>query len=212
MKNGETFLRQTAPAADGLFRLLNQYGWQKMRAWIKRSKPQTHAEFEQRHAEFEANDVAREIVAGSILQLAFMGLKQCSLPWPKSPETLGFESAMNNIDSVLPKPRVNKFSLPDEWCVGRLIGNLPLGIVIYACRNHYNHMDDKRLSTLNELVFNHLHLLEPNPGNGLSFDLSDETRHRSYAVLWMLGWTDTVSGLGYPKYAADMTQALRIKI
>ena len=212
MTTGATFLKETAPAAEGLFKLLNQYGWQKMRAWAERSKSQTRAEFDQRHTEFEANDIAREVIAGSILQLAYMGLKQHSLPWPKSPEAVAFENGMNDIIAQLRKPRVEEFSLPEEWCIGRSIGNLPLGVVVYAGRNHYNHVDEKRLLTLNEVVFNHLHVLEPHPGNGLSFDLSDGKRHRSYSVLWVLGWTDTVSGVGYPKYLKDMSHALRAEI
>jgi hypothetical protein len=209
---GVTFLKQTAPAAEGLFNLLNQYGWQKMRAWAERSKPETRGEFDQRHAEFEANDVAREVIAGSVLQLAFMGLKQHSSPWPKSSAALAFENGMNEIIAELPNPRVERFSLPAEWCVGRSVGNLPLGIVVYAGRNHYNHTDEKRLSTLNEVVFNHLHVLEPHPGNGLSLDLSDGKVHRAYSVLWVLGWTDRVSGVGYPKYLKDMSHALRVEI
>jgi hypothetical protein len=57
-------------------------------------------------------------------------------------------------------------------------------------------------------VFNHLHVLEPNPGNGLSFDLSDGKQFRSYAVLWALGWTDNASGPGYSNCEKDMSKAL----
>ena len=212
MTSGATFLRQTAPAAEGLFKLLNQYGWQKLRAFADLPGSHTREEFQRRREEFEANDVAREIIAGSILQIAYTGIKEHSSPWPKSPEALAFEKGMNDINAELPTPRVKSFLLPEEWCVGRSIGNLPLGIVVYAGRNQYNHTDEKRLSTLNGVVFDHLHVLEPRPGNGLSFDLSDGKTHRSYSVLWALGWTDTASGVGYPKYLKDMSHALRVEI
>lgn len=210
MNDGRSYLKDTAPAAEGLFKLLNQYGWQKMRALADRFNAKTREEFDSRHAEFGATDNAREIIAGSILQLAFVGIKQHGVAWPKPPETLAFEKGMNDIIAELPNPRVAQITLPQEFCVGRLIGNLPLGVVVYAGRNQYNHTDQKRLSTLNEIVFNHLHVLEPNPGNGLSFDLSDGKRFRSYAVLWALGWTDTSSGLGYAKYEGDMSKALSV--
>ena len=203
-------MKETAPAAEGLFKLVNQYGWQKMRAWANRVNSKTRKEFDSHHADFGATDAAREIIAGSILQLAFIGIKQHGFPSPKSPETLEFERGMNDIIAELPKPRVKQLSLPEELCVGRLVGNLPLGIVVYAGRNQYNHTSEERLSTINEVVFNHLHELEPNPGNGLSFDLSDDKHFRSYAVLWALGWTDTSSGLGYPTYKRDMSNALRV--
>ncbi len=210
MPDGAAFLRETAPAAEGLFKLLNQYGWQKMRAVADRSNAKTRDEFDVKHAEFEANDVAREVIAGSVLQLAFAGLKEHSVPWLKSPEALHFERGMNSIIAELPASRLKQFALPDEWCVGRSIGNLPLGIVVFAGRNQYNHAGDERLRPLNEVVFNHLHVLEPSPGNGLSFDLSDGKHFQAYAVLWMLGWTDTESGVGYPKYLRDMSEALRV--
>lgn len=206
--DGASYMKQTAPAAEGLFKLLSQYGWQKMRAWADRVNARTNEDFERHRIEFSATYTAREVIAGSILQLAYAGIKEHAKPWPKPPETLAFEKGMNDIIANLPNPRIKQFALPEEFCAGRSIGNLPLGIVVYAGRNQYNHSEEKRLSSLNEVVFNHLHVLEPNPGNGLSFNLPDGKRYRSYAVLWALGWTDTVSGLGYPRYEEDMSRVL----
>lgn len=211
MRDGHSYLASTAPATEGLFKLLNQYGWQKMRALADLLNVKTRDEFDQHHAAFTCVDVAREVVAGSILQIAYVGIKKFAVAQAKSVETLNFEDGMNKIIAELPNPRIVQLLLPDGFCVGKLIGNLPFGMVVYAARNQYNHFDEGRLSVLNEIVFNHLNTLWPRPGNGLSFDLSDGTVYRSYSALWALGWTDTSKGLGYSAYKEDMSSALHVE-
>ena len=159
MRDGHSYLLSTAPAAEGLFKLLNEYGWQKMRALVDRSNSKTRKEFDERHAAFTGVDIAREVVAGSILQIAFVGIRKFAPPAAKPPETLRFEAGMNKIIAELPNPRSPKVTLPVDFCVGRLIGNLPFGMIVYAARNQYNHFDEDRLSVINEIVFNHLHTL-----------------------------------------------------
>lgn len=204
----------TAPAAEGMFRLLNEYGWQKMRAFVDLTKSKAQEDLERHKGEFFSTDVAREIVAGSILQLAYVAIERFAVRGEKSQHTIRFEGEINRLIGESHATRwtaKSLFSLPEGFCVGRAIGDLPLGVVVYAGRNQYNHFGEKRLSVLNEVVFNHLHNMWPAPGNGMSFNLYDGGRPRSYSVLAALGWTDSSNGLGYAAYKRDLCNILQIE-
>lgn len=101
--------------------------------------------------------------------------------------------------------------LPPKFCVGRELGDLPIGMVIYAARNQYNHFDEKRLSVVNEVVFNYLHIASPNPPNDLSFNLYDHRNYYCYSCLVALGWTDSENEPSYNKYKRDISAILEIK-
>jgi hypothetical protein len=45
VNDGTTYLKETAPAAEGLFKLLNKYGRQKMRALADRFNSKMQEEF-----------------------------------------------------------------------------------------------------------------------------------------------------------------------
>ncbi len=212
MEDAHAYMKGTAPAVEGLFKLLNQYGWEKMRALVALTKTKTRLELEDRKKTYSSTDIAREVVAGSILQIAYVAIASYAKPDGKSTIALHFESEINRLIRENPdlKPRSDKFELPIQFCVGRDIGHLPLGVIVFAGRNQYNHFyEGKRLSVVNELVFNHLHAMWPKPKNGLSFDLRPGKLF-SYSVLVALGWTDTSRGLGYNAYQRDMTDVLQM--
>lgn len=205
----------TAPATEGLFRLLNEYGWQKMRAFVDLTNSKTRAELEERKEAFSSTDVAREVIAGSILQIAYIAIERYAVQKGKSEKALHFEAEINRLILENPNTRwkANKpFVLPDEFCVGREIGDLPLGMIVFAGRNQYNHFADERLSVLNEVVFNHLHNMWPSSKNGLSFNLYEAKRPRSYSVLAALGWTDSTKELGYSAYKRDLCEVLQVEL
>jgi hypothetical protein len=205
-------MTSTAPAVEGLFNLLNSYSRQKMRAFVDLTKSRTSEELERHNEDFSSTDMAREVIAGSIFQIAYFAIKRYAVFKGKSGNALHFESEINRILRENPKARSkNVFSLPEEFCVGRDIGHLPLGIIVYAARNQYNHFDEMRLSVLNEVVFNHLHNLWPNPGNALSFNLYDGKHFYSYSALAALGWTDSAKGPGYFSYKKDLSDVLQIE-
>lgn len=205
-------MRSTAPATEGLFRLLNEYGWSKMRAIVNLAKACTRDELEQHKESFSSTDVAREVIAGSILQIAFVALERYAVPTGKSENALHFETEINRLIQEIPAARTKgHFSLPDKFCVGRDIGHLPLGMLIYAGRNQYNHFNENRLSVMNEVVFNHLHALWPSPPNGLTFDIYKEKRIHAYSIIAALGWNDSTKGPGYSAYKQDMSDILRIR-
>ncbi|MGB3425897.1 MAG: hypothetical protein WBF84_03020 [Castellaniella sp.] len=214
MEDALAYLKGTAPASEGLFKLLNQYGWHKMRTFVAMTKSSTRIELDAHNDSFSSINIAREVVAGSILQIAYVAISRYSEPQGKSESAIHFESEINRLIRDYPelKPRTKKFELPLQFCLGRHIGDLPLGIVIYAGRNQYNHFHEgKRLSVLNEVVFNHLHTMWPDPPNELSFDLKPG-HFFSYSILAALGWVDTFRGLGYEAYKRDMGELLRVDL
>lgn len=89
---------------------------------------------------FIAESVARAAICGSILQITYMAVQLYSTNEVIPP---AFQSV------VVPK-NASKF------CIGREIRGVPVGLIIYAGRNQHNHMDEMRLSPLNETVFEYL--------------------------------------------------------
>lgn len=208
MEDAKSFLINTEPALKGLFNLLNGYGWQKMRAFVDMTNSKTREQLDSHKSNFSSVDVAREIIAGSILQIAFVAVKEYAVPEGKSKGVLRFELEMNRLIQENPNARTKSLNLPGSFCVGREIGDLPIGLIIYASRNQYNHYYEKRLNVVNEVIFNHLNILWPNPHNGLSFDIYDKNKFYSYSALAALGWIDSNEGMGYEKYKIDMSEIL----
>lgn len=212
METARSYIERTKPAAEGLFKILNSYAWEKIRAFVEITKSRTRDDLDARKAEFEATDVAREVIAGSILQLAYFAIDSFAVFSAKSEGALHFESEINRLVRESPKARVKgAFSLPEKFCVGRDIGDLPLGMLVFAGRNQYNHYGEDRLSVVNEVVFNALHQMWPEPVNGRSFNLYDGKRFRSYSVLCALGWVANDVGTGYGPYSKDLNHVLQIE-
>lgn len=210
MDDALAYFRGIEPAALGLFRLLNTYGWHKMNALASMLEGASRQDFVHRKANFDSVDAAREVIAGSILQIAYFGIKRHGASSGKSPKALHFEAEMNRLIGRSQKPRIKRFELPVDFCVGREVGHLPIGMLVYAGRNQYNHFDDARLGVVNEVVFNQLNQLFPDPGNGLSFHVLGAGRPLSYSVINALGWTDNDTALGFEPFQRDMFDMLQI--
>lgn len=108
-------------------------------AWVADNETAINASLAaQRH--FIAESVARAAICGSILQITYMAIQLYSKNEIVPP---AFQSV------VVPKNAI-------KFCIGREIRGVPVGLIIYAGRNQHNHMDEMRLSLLNETVFEHL--------------------------------------------------------
>ena len=94
--------------------------------------------------DFWEESFALATLCGSVLQIAAMGIQWFSLN-QEIPEDLPEE-----LQSLLTKSK-NKLA---KFCIGRRVRTVPIGLVIYAGRNQYNHMDDENLSPLNTTIFN----------------------------------------------------------
>lgn len=215
MQDARTYMEDTRPAVEGLFRLLNQYDWQGMREIVAVINSKTEGELAANKANLGSKDIAREVIAGSILQIAYVAIAKYACPAAKSSNVISFESGINKLmkaESGHVRKDIKKktFELPKKFCIGRDFGLLPLGMIVYAGRNQYNHFyDGKRLCLVNELVFNHLLQLYPNPRSGFSFDLCPNQLF-SYSILAALGWIDNKSELAYDAYKRDMCDVLQV--
>ena len=209
MENAKSFMQSTDLAARGLFELLDKYHTHKVEAFVVifNSKDANALATHRQH--YTSVDIAREVISGSILQIAYAAINDYSKPSEKSEGAIYFESEINRLIDEASNPRIIKFNLPNKFCVGRELGDLPIGMVIYAARNQYNHASAARLKVENEIVFNYLHSANPSPPNGLSFNLYDENNYYSYSCLVALEWHGAD---GHEKYKADISSILDIEL
>lgn len=115
-------------------------------------------------------------LCGSVLQIAYMGITLFS---------------SNNVIPDSCKSFVNKGKKgkdPIRYCIGREVRGLPIGIVIYAARNQYNHWDDPKPRRITQAVFDTLASVYGSVKDP-AFDLSNpELKIYSHNVLGLLGW------------------------
>ena len=212
MEDAKSFMTTTEPAIAGLFRLLNTYEHHKMRAFIDIVNSKTLGESSKHQKNYTSVDIAREVISGSIIQIAYIATKLYAKLNEKPHCAIRFEAEINRLIKENKSTKAKPISFPEKFCVGREIGGLPIGLIIFAARNQYNHIDADRLKGVNEVVFNHMHCLWPNPPNGMSFDLCDNNFYYSYSVLAALGWTDDHNTSGQDKYRADLTDIVGVEL
>ena len=97
----------------------------------------------QAQKEYFAESFAISALCGSLLQIASMGIQLFS-----TNEEIA-EDLPEILRSVIkPKSKVPRF------CIGRRVRNVPIGLIIYAGRNQFNHIDEEKLSGVNTTIFN----------------------------------------------------------
>lgn len=133
-------------------------------------------------------------LCGSILQIAFMGIRLFS----KNAE-------IPDSCSQIVEPQQKK-AIP--FCIGREIHQLPIGVIIYASRNQYNHLDDEQPHRITQSVFHALAYAHCNdPFLDLAFDLGnsliDARVIARTVVTSLLGWNY------YKDYHEDMKKLLQ---
>lgn len=132
-------------------------------------------------------------LCGSVLQIAFMGISLFS---------------NNNVIPSSCKRFVNKAEKGKDavrYCIGREVRGLPIGIVIYAARNQYNHWDDPKPRRITQAVFEGLALVHGSLRDP-AFDLSNPNlKIYSHNVLGLLGWHS------FDGYWADIHKLLGIE-
>lgn len=137
--------------------------------------------------------VSRNAIAGAIVQIAFMGIKMHSkrTDIPEGWEAFGVSS----------KGSRNNLRL---FGGGRLVwGQVPVGLVIYAARNQYNHYDEAPKNALVQEVFRRIRSYGR---ENLAFEdvPSFDTNAEGVAdhLLSLLGWNS------YEQVAADLRAVL----
>ncbi len=133
----------------------------------------------------EGLSFARDALYGLIFQVAYQGLKLFSTN-----------------TTALPSFCVAGYGGAIPFMVGRQVRNVPLGLIIFAVRNHFNHLDlGNRLYEINLHVFrelsrNHdlgLHQIDPD------FDLQNPQLDRyTTNAAELIGWGS------YEAYSEDM--------
>jgi hypothetical protein len=143
--------------------------------------------------EYFGYTVSKATISGSILQIAFMGIKLLSL---NSTIPVGCGDIVGAGGGTV------------RFCIGRPIRGVPIGLVVYAGRNQYNHMDEGAYFPVTTKVFDRLYTGQTEEGENYidpAFDLSD--RDLSYSlsdnVLAVIGWKD------HNSYITDMKAMLR---
>ncbi len=95
--------------------------------------------------EYIGYTVAQSTICGSILQISSMGIQ-----WFSKNELI--PSQYQKI--------IKEGSSPVKYCIGRLIRNIPIGLIIYAGRNQYNHMNEVKYRPITKKVFDQLACFE----------------------------------------------------
>lgn len=131
---------------------------------------------------------SRSVICGSILQIACMLIEKIS----DNKEEFQFITSINE--------KAIKF------CIGRSVRDTPIGLIIYAARNQYNHWD---VGGVNRKIFDHIAKREVEVNGAVttfkdpSFNL-DLEYHDIYAdqIMSLMGWNS------YTKYKSDMLNML----
>ena len=125
-------------------------------------------------------------LCGSVLQIAFMGISLFS---------------GNNVIPDSCKCFVNKEQDAVRYCIGREVRGIPIGIIIYAARNQYNHWDNSNPGRITQAVFDCLALAHGSVKDP-AFDLSNPMKIYSDNILGLLEW------YSYNDYHVDMLQLI----
>jgi hypothetical protein len=194
------YVKQTEPAVQHLFSGLAAYQSSSLPSvlkyrchdgMIRMTKEENEALLDAYEAHF-ALEFARAVLSGSILQIAYTGIKKYGYPVTVSPRCLDLNVKASTSGTV--------------FCVGRLVKNIPLGLLIYAGRIQYNHWEEGEPSNpIARQVFRELSTAYSDDQDfDLGYVLNYPTpRPVSHYILSLeLGWSS------YQQYLEDMIAIL----
>lgn len=114
--------------------------------WIAENAPAIQSSLKAQR-EFSAESFALATLCGSVLQIAAMGIQ-----WFSKNKEIS-EALPEALHPLVQSGKTGK--IPIEFCIGRKVRSVPIGLLIYAGRNQYNHMDmNEKLKPLNTTIFN----------------------------------------------------------
>jgi len=178
------------PVFSGVFKDEKSYR-KNAEIWYKQNENSIRKSL-QYQKKFAAESFALSTLCGALLQIAFMAFQLFS---------------KNQVVPEEFRHVIKGKSKAASFCIGRIVRKVPLGLIVYAGRNQYNHMDDKTLREPNLTIFEMLSknnelkitesLIDP------SFDLrNDIVLNYSANITALLGWRR------YDFYKADLVNAL----
>ena len=185
-------INDTCLAVSKLMKTLSSFEQEIMNSLARMTKTSNPTEQTNQVKNIFSQLIPRDAIAGAILQIAFMGMRLFPKTGSKNDTVAFLERRVN--ETVTSK---KECSYPQSYCVGREIIGIPVGLLIFAARNLYNHQDEpvKKLQYYNKIIFEVLDNCFKKIGTtGLGFDLhSDKPIMYSYSVVMLLGWTYTVA-------------------
>lgn len=133
---------------------------------------------------------AQGTLCGGILQIAAMGIRKYSA------------------NTVIPVKvqGIPKIKNAEKFCIGRKVRELPMGLIIYAGRNQYNHLDEENYREPTKAIFSQLAQMKyPNiePLLDPAFDLDNPG-----IITYSSNITAVLEWRSYEKYEADMLAML----
>lgn len=138
-----------------------------------------------------ARSFSEAALCGSTLQVAFMGLFRFSGNTTIPPDCTGLVRPAN-VKAL-------------RFCVGRRVHAVPIGLLIYAARNQFNHWEDESFDVPTTSVFDALKAAHMNnPLFDMAYELNYpfRTLKANHVVLNELRWNT------YQAYEADMRSLL----
>lgn len=207
MQTAQDYINQTASAARHLFAGIDDYiqilrdsptpvlitDIKQSDAMLKNWAAANHKEIEQSleaQRKFFAERHALATLCGSILQIASMAIRLYSKNESVPSE---FAACIGTKKNAM------------RHCIGRRVRDVPIGLLIYAGRNHYNHLEGGKLHEPNLTIFDKL-ATNHKYGAGIrdpAFDLQGNVGWNLPSnVTSILGWRV------YESYEKDMAQLL----
>lgn len=173
----------------------NQSIEDEYKRWEQNNK-KVHKKFQKAISNLKGACISKNAIAGAVLQIAFMGIKNYSKN-DSIPEN--FQEFANNPNNNGLVPKLEKFS------VGKTVwGEIPMGLIIYAGRNQYNHFDDH--PNYNNLVEEILHKMKDYRRDEKAFeDIPSLPWQKHYTAQYML---DILHWKRYEDYKTAMKDAL----
>lgn len=114
----------------------------------------------EKQREYFGHTFSQGVICGSIIQIASMGI-----------QTFSSNDSIPDDCSEL----VAEGSKAVKFCIGRTVRTLPIGLIIYAARNQYNHMDDDAYSQITTNIFDRVAFAVSGGGfKDPAFDLNNQ--------------------------------------
>lgn len=161
--------------------------------WLRQNKSAITASFVNQR-EFVAESYAQATLCGAVLQVAAKAIE------------------IYSVSTIVPfewESAIGKNRNAANFCCGRSVRGVPLGLVIYAGRNQHTHFQDKRLIEPSNTVFEHL-ATRNNCGYEVTcrdpaFNLMND-RLVSFAsnITELIGWRT------YDSYSQDIRSILKL--
>lgn len=162
---------------------------EELKKWIKENRERVLKALKQER-EYFGYSISRATICGSILQIAFMAILHFST---------------NSTCPIEFKEIIKKRSKAIKFCIGRKVRGIPIGLIIYAGRNQYNHMDERKYNKITTYIFNRLaNIGTKKDVKDPAFDL-EQPKINNYAsnIIAVLGWNN------YENYIIDMFDLLK---